>query len=59
MSRLIFEIALNYRKQTKINYEYQFKINQILKNEIDIRKSKNDSIEKKKEIWIFFKKGNC
>ena len=36
------------KKQTKTNYEDQFKMNQMLNDEIERKKTKKDSIERKK-----------
>jgi hypothetical protein len=44
----LFEIVKPYKKQTETNYEDNFKINQILKDEIE-RKKKAKRIQSKEK----------
>jgi hypothetical protein len=53
MPKRLFKTAIILSKKTKINYDDQFKINKILKEEIK-KKQKKYSIKRKKEADRFF-----
>ena len=58
ISKCLFETALTLQKQTKINYEDQFKINEILKDEIKKKTKINYDKPKFNRPWAIMPEPN-